>query len=38
MVEEYAICPACSNPIDYCQGHGEIGDPEGFAILKNEEM
>lgn len=27
-------CPACGNPIDYCQGHGEIGDPIGFAILK----
>lgn len=26
-------CPACGDPIDYCQGHGEIGDPAGFAIL-----
>src|SRR5215475_13475552 len=22
-----SICPACGNPIDYCQGHGDIGDP-----------
>lgn len=26
-------CPACGDPIDYCQGHGEIGDPAGCAIL-----
>ena len=26
-------CPACGDPIDYCQGHGEIGDPAGFALL-----
>lgn len=30
-------CPACGDPIDYCQGHGEIGDPEGYAILKQYE-
>jgi hypothetical protein len=27
-------CLACGDPIDYCQGHGEIGDPVGFAILQ----
>lgn len=26
-------CPACGDPIDYCQGHGVMGDPEGFVIL-----
>jgi hypothetical protein len=26
-------CPACGDVIDYCQGHGEIGDPAGRAIL-----
>ena len=26
-------CPACGEFIDYCQGHGEIGDPWGFATL-----
>lgn len=26
-------CPACNEYIDYCQGHGEIGDPYGFEIL-----
>ena len=30
---DYGCCPACGDPIDYCQGHGEIGDPAGFAIL-----
>ena len=27
-------CPACGDWIDYCRGHGQIGDPEGYAILK----
>lgn len=31
--ELISLCPACGQPIDYCQGHGEIGDPAGFAIL-----
>jgi hypothetical protein len=28
-----ARCPACGDLIDYCPGHGEIGDPAGFALL-----
>ena len=33
--EDYeSRCPACGDVIDYCQGHGEIGDPQGFAILQ----
>ena len=42
-MDEYPnnVCPVCLEPMDYCQGHGEIGDPEGFAILqeyyKNDE-
>jgi len=32
--EEFvSSCPACGYPIDYCQGHGEVGDPVGFAVL-----
>lgn len=27
-------CPACGDQADYCQGHGEIGDPEGFATVQ----
>lgn len=27
-------CPACGDPIDYCQGHGPIGDPVGHLTLK----
>lgn len=26
-------CPACGDLPDYCQGHGEIGDPDGHAVL-----
>ena len=33
--DEYlSVCPACGDFIDYCQGHGEIGDPVGAAILE----
>lgn len=28
-----ALCPACGDAIDYCLGHGEMGDPSGYAIL-----
>lgn len=31
----YDQCPVCLDPIDYCQGHGEIGDYEGFRILED---
>jgi hypothetical protein len=34
MNEDYRRCPACGEPIDYCQGHGEYGDPEGHAALE----
>lgn len=27
-------CPACGEPIDYCQGHGPIGDPFGYSVLQ----
>lgn len=26
-------CPACGNPLDYCLGHGVLGDPVGWARL-----
>ena len=32
-----SCCPACGDPIDYCQGHGEIGDPTGHAILEDHD-
>ena len=31
--ELVSLCPACGDAIDYCQGHGEIGDPAGYAQL-----
>jgi hypothetical protein len=31
---DFARCPACGELMDYCQGHGEIGDPYGYAILQ----
>ena len=30
---EFEHCPACGAPIEWCQGHGELGDPDGFLIL-----
>ena len=27
-------CPACGDYIEYCQGHGEMGDPSGANILR----
>lgn len=36
-MEHNGDCPACGNPIDYCPGHGEIGDPEGFRILNQHD-
>lgn len=32
-----SICPACGDRIDYCQGHGVIGDPRGRAILDRHD-
>lgn len=31
--EPESRCPVCGNTISWCQGHGEIGDPDGAAIL-----
>lgn len=33
MFFDLGPCPACGDHIDYCQGHGMIGDPAGFRIL-----
>lgn len=30
---ETTICPVCGEPIDYCQGHGTIGDAYNNSIL-----
>lgn len=36
--DEYVSrCPACGDPIDYCQGHGGIGDPTGARILAQHD-
>lgn len=34
IIEDHPICPACGSVIDYCQGHGTLGDPEGARILE----
>lgn len=36
--ELISYCPACGQPIDYCQGHGEIGDPVGFETLRLHDI
>lgn len=34
VVEEYTShCPACGEMIDYCLGHGQWADPEGYKTL-----
>lgn len=33
-VVQYAGCVACGNPIDYCPGHGLIGDPIMALVLE----
>jgi hypothetical protein len=30
-------CPACGELIAFCTGHGEIGDPTGFAIIEKHD-
>jgi hypothetical protein len=30
-------CPACGNPLDYCPGHGAVGDPAGHRVLEMHE-
>jgi hypothetical protein len=30
-------CAACGQEVDYCQGHGPIGDPAGHAIIEQHE-
>lgn len=37
MTDDDPRCPACCEPIDYCQGHGEVGDPIGFRILMRHD-
>lgn len=29
------VCPVCGDPIDYCQGHGPIGDPNGWELMQH---
>lgn len=31
---EEPLCPACGDWMSFCSGHGEIGDPVGYAILQ----
>ena len=35
--EYLSRCVVCGEWIDFCQGHGEIGDPAGYAILKSHD-
>ena len=37
--DEYVpTCPYCHDPIDYCSGHGEIGDPAGYEFLRQYDL
>jgi hypothetical protein len=35
--EVVSHCPVCGDVIDYCQGHGQIGDPQGFSIMNDHD-
>jgi hypothetical protein len=32
-LETMSACPACGESIDYCVGHGEMGDRHGAFVL-----
>lgn len=34
---EGETCPACGDFVEYCLGHGVIGDPDGAAIIMFHE-
>ena len=34
---QYVRCAACGEPSDCCRGHGEIGDPDGLAIIDEHD-
>ena len=36
-MDDYARCPACGSYVDYCLGHGEIGDPYGHKIIEQHD-
>jgi len=31
-------CPVCGEYSDYCQGHGEIDDPIGHAVMLKHDQ
>lgn len=37
IAETEALCPACGDWMDFCSGHGEMGDPLGHAILQDHD-
>lgn len=37
MTYHQSQCPACGDYVDYCTGHGQIGDPEGFRVLEQHD-
>jgi rRNA maturation protein Nop10 len=37
LVESYSPCPACGNPVDYCDGHGVSRDVIGWSTLNQHD-
>lgn len=33
-----SYCFVCGDHVDYCQGHGESGDPAGASIVHQHDM
>jgi hypothetical protein len=31
-------CPACGDVIDFCRGHGLVGDTRGYVTLRRHDM
>lgn len=37
FVGSLPVCPVCGEFVDYCSGHGELGDPWGARVLRQHD-
>lgn len=38
LTSESSWCPACGDVIDFCRGHGLMGDTQGYVTLRRHDM